>query len=632
MSETTNESSDTDETSVHTSESSETDEPGEPEPAAAIPEGKKKRRKKKTDSDKEQSSEDSFDPAYDSDEIITHAEDNEQRERWRIKRRALKRERIRRRRAKRDQKLMRILGRALTQAAHAGRPPVLWRETKSAYQDWVRDYDTFTKRGGDIPMGKLITAELLAVLSIGFDGQLATASNEEVKRHIGGQYAPVNKDQALKMLKNIVYETNENKQLTVSAVQHHCLQWHRILETCDATYKQGDDNNRPRTKHLVRAFVKSLEPEILRARVQGEEHKTLEAAQKSAIAEVRKLQHMSQELGLEETGEKKQKAKPKPAGQPAEPSPREAAGGGAGVNNRTGQDRGHGGGRGRSRGRGGSQRPSTRSPPRDRDHKEKKSCTKCGFNNHTADECRHSPTKARELLIKAKKQKMGDGKYRKTGKMSAAAAKDEVNELDLPSRADMPVKRVVFRLPGSSSKQQLAVDAFFDSGAPCNFLSRAIAERAEKLGAVRRRVSGVPALQAGKSKVNTEDYTLEFPVQWGRKPDDDSPILAKTVEQRMKFLVSDDWGEDAIIGFPDLQSSGLLLDALQDKHAKLPRAVKADHEAIVKKIDAKISDDDDEERYRAEMADLMDGLDDGERSLTLSYHEREDSNDRHDRA
>ena len=32
------------------------------------------------------------------------------------------------------------------------------------------------------------------------------------------------------------------------------------------------------------------------------------------------------------------------------------------------------------------------------------------------------------------------------------------------------------------------------------------------------------------------------------------------------------------------------------------------------------------------MADLMDGLDDGERSLTLSYHEREDSNDRHDRA
>ena len=231
---------------------------------------------------------------------------------------------------------------------------------------------------------------------------------------------------------------------------------------------------------------------------------------------------------------------------------------------------------------------------------------------------------------------MGDGKFKKTGKMEAAAAaqRDDSPEIDLPTRGQMPVKRLVFRLPGSTTQTQCAVEAFFDSGAPCNFLSHAAAARAEELGAVRRKVNGVPELLAGKAKVGLADYLLEIPVQWGRKQEEGSPLLAKKIEFNMKFLISDDWGEEAIIGFPDLNASGLLLDALLDKHTDLPRAVKQDHEAIVKKVDARISDDGDEERYASEMADLfnLDGLDDDECGLTLSFHEREGSLERQDSA
>ena len=393
--------------------------------------------------------------------------------------------------------------------------PYLEGATAAAWFEFRDKYQSYSARGGAIPLRQLVAPKVQTLLSLRLPAlDWKDGNNDAFVKAINSLHVPKSALEALEKFRAL--NMADSRVFTVDQVADFCMKFTEQKSMCDPSHLPGG-------KILAKLFVAKLKPKHLRDLVMLKEAKTLEDAITYALQQASDLEaalaHVPPDVRAQQNGQHFHK--PKTEGFKSDHSP----------------SRGNSGG-------GGASTPPLESHPKkgaDKGRAEHPNkvvkCYGCGESGHIKPNC---PNK--QKWDQRPRQPPPGGQVK-------VVRKDKGEKGRSPGNKPTPHCEVeIDRGTGSP----LTARALLDTGSDPNIISPSILGQLLKLGVMMRMVDetlGTASTPTSKTQLHaTQEVDLQITIRDPALP----PITAAVT-----CLVMD-CGEDMILGYSWLCQSGLL--------------------------------------------------------------------------
>eukprot|EP00762_Andalucia_godoyi_P005502 ANDGO_00514.mRNA.1 Retrovirus-related Pol polyprotein from transposon 412 len=377
--------------------------------------------------------------------------------------------------------------------AYANVPPFLEKFTASSWAKFLSDYEGYKGRGGTRPVKFLISTVVLRLISIRFP-DVTEAEDDDFIEKVSGFFAPKSAIESFDRFKKLSMSA---KQVSIDAVLNFILCFEKEESLCEVSL--------PTDKILKKAFIDSLRPIRLGARVAFREPKSLQEAKLYAIEEAEMLSRWSAEMAATSGADEERESSRKTVALKTEPL-RHA------VKKENEQN----------------SVETLRWQP---------TCHECGEVGHIRPDCPKRKVNDQKFVPKPL---VGSQPPRNVGSAKS------VKPANVSSEASVP--RIAVKLSGLFG--DLNVSALFDTGASGCFIAKSLFGKVQEIGvAVRSCNKEVIVANKGKAVLSHE---VECFLTFDPRPELPTGLKAKFVCHVL------DTDEEVILGFGFLQNTGLL--------------------------------------------------------------------------